>query len=210
MILLVVVATIGVLAYGAFLLDPRNRGDLLPYAMVIVAETILVAHALLSMWTILSSGHNPRDFAYHDAAAKLFPGLADGDDTPHLARRAGARGRVHHRLRRGHRHGPQDRRGGPRDTRQAPHLGARRRSVGRRARSRRRTRRLVRPPTELARREGRQHQPCAHARQGRLLRGVRRGLRAPSRIPAGDAPVLRRRRRSRSCRRRRRTATSTR
>jgi cellulose synthase (UDP-forming) len=84
MILLVIVATIGVLAYGAFLLDPRNRGDLLPYAMVIVAETILVAHALLSMWTILSSGHNPRNFAYHDAETKLFPGLADGDDTPYL------------------------------------------------------------------------------------------------------------------------------
>jgi cellulose synthase (UDP-forming) len=84
MILLVIVATIGVLAYAAFLLDPQNRGDLLPYAMVIVAETILVAHALLSMWTILSSGYNPRDFAYHDAGAKLFPGVADGDDTPHL------------------------------------------------------------------------------------------------------------------------------
>jgi len=84
MILLVVVATIGILAYGAFLLDPRNRGDLLPYSMVIVAETILVAHALLSMWTILSSGHNPRDFAYHDAETKLFPGLSEGDDTPHL------------------------------------------------------------------------------------------------------------------------------
>jgi cellulose synthase (UDP-forming) len=84
MILLVIVATIGVLAYGAFLLDPLNRGDLLPYAMVIVAETILVAHALLSMWTILSSGQNPRDFAYHDAETKLFPRLADGDDTLYL------------------------------------------------------------------------------------------------------------------------------
>ena len=84
MILLVIVATIGVLAYGAFLLDPRNRGDLLPYAMVIVAESILVLHALLSMWTILSSGYNPRDFAYHDAVGKLFPGAADGDETPHV------------------------------------------------------------------------------------------------------------------------------
>lgn len=84
MILLVIVATIGVLAYGGFLLDPRNRGDLLPYAMVIVAETILVVHALLSMWTILSSGYNPRSFAYHDAAAKLLPKLGAGDDTMHL------------------------------------------------------------------------------------------------------------------------------
>jgi len=80
----VVVATIGALAYAGFLFDPRNRGDLLPYAMVIVAETILLAQALLAMWTILSSGHNPRDFAYHDAAAKLLPHLPRGDDTPHL------------------------------------------------------------------------------------------------------------------------------
>jgi len=84
MILLVVVATIGVLAYGGFLLDPRNRGDLLPYAMVIAAETVLVVHALLSMWTILSSGNDPRDFAYHDAAAKLFAAPGEAGDTPHL------------------------------------------------------------------------------------------------------------------------------
>ena len=85
MILLVIVATIGILAYGAFLLDPRNRGDLLPYTMVIVAESILVLHALLAMWTILSSGYNPRDFAYYDAAGRLFAGGAD--DTLHVDRR---------------------------------------------------------------------------------------------------------------------------
>ena len=84
MILLVVVATIGVLAYAAFLLAPDSRGDLLPYLMVIVAESILVLHALLSMWTILSSGRNPRDYAAHDAAARLLPRLARGDDTVHL------------------------------------------------------------------------------------------------------------------------------
>ncbi|MDL5350804.1 glycosyltransferase [Microbacterium sp. zg-YB36] len=84
MILLVVVATIGVLAYAAFLLAPDSRGDLLPYLMVIVAESILVLHALLSMWTILSSGRNPRDYAAHDAAAHLMPRLARGDDTIHL------------------------------------------------------------------------------------------------------------------------------
>ncbi|MCR2825533.1 glycosyltransferase [Microbacterium sp. zg.Y909] len=84
MILLVVVATIGVLAYAAFLLAPDSRGDLLPYVSVIVAESILVLHALLSMWTILSSGRNPRDYAAHDAAARLLPRLARGDDTVHL------------------------------------------------------------------------------------------------------------------------------
>lgn len=80
MMLLVVVATIGVMAYAAFLLAPDSRGDLLPYVMVIVAESVLVLHALLSMWTILSSGRDPKDFAAHDAAARL----ARGDDTVHL------------------------------------------------------------------------------------------------------------------------------
>jgi cellulose synthase (UDP-forming) len=84
MILLVVVATIGILAYGAFLLDPANRGDFIPYTMVIVAESILVLHALLAMWTILSSGYNPRDFAYYDAAGKLFPGGTIDDTALHI------------------------------------------------------------------------------------------------------------------------------
>lgn len=84
MILIVVVATIGILAYSAFLLDPGNRGDLLPYAMVITAESILVLHALLSMWTILSGSYDPRDFAYHDAASALTPLVEAGDDTLHL------------------------------------------------------------------------------------------------------------------------------
>ncbi len=84
MILIVVVATIGILAYGAFLLDPRNRGDFIPYTMVIVAESILVLHALLAMWTILSSGYNPRDFAYYDAAGKLFRAETAGDGILHL------------------------------------------------------------------------------------------------------------------------------
>ncbi|GIG54876.1 hypothetical protein Dac01nite_16280 [Demequina activiva] len=67
MILLVLVSTVGILVYAAFLLNPANRGDLIPYAMVISAETVLVFHALLAMWTILSGGQDPRDFAYHRA-----------------------------------------------------------------------------------------------------------------------------------------------
>ncbi|WP_232711262.1 MULTISPECIES: glycosyltransferase [unclassified Microbacterium] len=71
MTLMVVVATIGILAYSFFLLSPEHRGDTIPYVMVIVAESILVFHALLSMWTILSGARDPRTFAYHDAAARL-------------------------------------------------------------------------------------------------------------------------------------------
>lgn len=83
-VLVSVIATIGVVAYMLFLLNPAGRGDLLPYAMVIVAESILVFQALLSMWTILASGYEPRDFAYHEAKRLLSPGASDGDDTLHL------------------------------------------------------------------------------------------------------------------------------
>ena len=49
MVLLVLVSTLGILLYGQFLLNPANRGDLLPYCMVIAAEAIVVIQALLSM-----------------------------------------------------------------------------------------------------------------------------------------------------------------
>ncbi|MDN4480782.1 glycosyltransferase family 2 protein [Demequina muriae] len=77
MILLVLVSTLGILVYTGFLLDPSNRGDLIPYIMVITAESILVFHALLAMWTILSGAQSSRDFAYHRARAAVF-GRAHG------------------------------------------------------------------------------------------------------------------------------------
>ena len=54
MILISLIATLGILLYAQFLLNPDNRGDFLPYALVIAAETVLITHALLSMWTILA------------------------------------------------------------------------------------------------------------------------------------------------------------
>jgi cellulose synthase (UDP-forming) len=88
MILLSLIATLGILFYAQFLLNPSNRGDLLPYSLVIVAEVILVTHALLSMWTILSGAKSPRDFAFHDAKRLLFAKKeikANGlTDQPHL------------------------------------------------------------------------------------------------------------------------------
>lgn len=71
LMMVVLLATLGVLAYTVFLLNPKNVGDFLPYALVITAETILVLQALLAMWTILSSGYNPRDFAFYDAQDRL-------------------------------------------------------------------------------------------------------------------------------------------
>lgn len=81
LLLLVAVGTLGILAYSAFLLDPDNRGDAIPYTMVIVAESILVVHALLAMWTILSSGHDPRDFGYHQARSGLLHDVEAGRET---------------------------------------------------------------------------------------------------------------------------------
>ena len=72
MILLTVIAALGVLLYASFLLNPANRGDWLPYSMVIVAETVLILQALLAMWTILSGATEPRDYAYYAARDALF------------------------------------------------------------------------------------------------------------------------------------------
>lgn len=46
MLVATLAATVGVIAYGWFLLNPENRGDLLPWAIVIFAEIVLVFHAV--------------------------------------------------------------------------------------------------------------------------------------------------------------------
>ncbi|WP_082763502.1 glycosyltransferase [Frondihabitans sp. PAMC 28766] len=88
MLLLVLVCTLGILLYGSFLLNPANRGDLIPYIMVIVAEAIVVIQALLSMWTILSGGSDPREFDFFQAQDLLYDEVEIGRlgvrDQPHL------------------------------------------------------------------------------------------------------------------------------
>ncbi|WP_062383713.1 glycosyltransferase family 2 protein [Demequina iriomotensis] len=79
--LLVVLATLGILVYSAFLLNPANRGDVIPWVLVIGAESVLVFHALLSMWTILAGAVDPRGYAYHQARAQLLGRSATGDAT---------------------------------------------------------------------------------------------------------------------------------
>jgi cellulose synthase (UDP-forming) len=76
LLLFVVVAAIGVLTYTAFLLNPANRGDWLPYSLVITAELVLVVQALVSMWTILCGGQDPRSFAFHHSQERLFDAAA--------------------------------------------------------------------------------------------------------------------------------------
>lgn len=84
LLLFVLLAAVGVLAYTSFLLTPANRGDWLPYGIVITAEMLLVVQSLVSMWTILSGGQDPRTFAFHHSQERLFDaptnirsGLAD-------------------------------------------------------------------------------------------------------------------------------------
>ena len=72
LIVITLIATLGILRYAAFLLAPGNRGSLLPYMLVLVAEMILIVHALLSGWTILAGTRGPRDFPYHEAKSDLF------------------------------------------------------------------------------------------------------------------------------------------
>ena len=71
-ILLTALAAVGIVLYSWFLLDPGNRGDLLPWSMVIVAETVLISQALVSMWTILAGAASPRDYPYHAARDALL------------------------------------------------------------------------------------------------------------------------------------------
>jgi len=75
LIVLTVLAATGVLIYAKFLLDPSHRGDLLPWLMVIAAEGVLVLHALLAMWTVLSAARDPRGYHYWVTKDALYDRL---------------------------------------------------------------------------------------------------------------------------------------
>ena len=72
LIVITLIATLGILRYATFILAPGNRGSLLPYLLVVVAELILIVHALLSGWTILTGTKGPRDFPYYEAKTAMF------------------------------------------------------------------------------------------------------------------------------------------
>ena len=217
-ILIALVATLGILLYAQFLLNPANRGDWLPYVLVIVAESVLVAHALLAMWTVLSSGHDPRGFAFHHAQDRAYD-IGESSATARSRTRAvadvpagaaGHRRRLHHRptARTSTRSGaPSPRRSRCRASTTpgcSTTAGPTRSATSPPSWAARYVRRLIEQ-----RRQGRQHQPRAVDHQGRLLRHLRRRLRAAAGFPARDRAVLRRPTTSRSCRRRRPTATCT-
>lgn len=66
------VATVGIIAYTVFLFNPANRGDILPYGLVIIAETILIFHALMAMWIILSGARGTRPSYFHAVQQAMF------------------------------------------------------------------------------------------------------------------------------------------
>lgn len=72
LMMLVLIAVLGTLLYVRFLFSPENRGDIVPYTLVILAETFLLSQALLSLWAILASGYDPRNFEFHTAQNNLF------------------------------------------------------------------------------------------------------------------------------------------
>jgi cellulose synthase (UDP-forming) len=86
--MLVLVATIGVLLYTTFLFDFSNRGNWIPYLLVLTAESVIILQALISLWTILSSGHNPRGYRFHNAQTRLYgpqhKNIAPGTDLTKL------------------------------------------------------------------------------------------------------------------------------
>src|SRR5688572_32161202 len=63
LVVLVLIALAGVVAYAAFLFNPENRGDPLPYALVVTAEVILITQALDRKSTRLNSSHSQISYA---------------------------------------------------------------------------------------------------------------------------------------------------
>lgn len=80
--MLVMLATLGVLLYASFLFRPSNIGDLVPWAIVILCESIMMFQVLISLWTQLSSANDPRGFAFHNAQRDLFRPTALGARRP--------------------------------------------------------------------------------------------------------------------------------
>lgn len=72
LVMLVVAAAIGVIAYAVFLTNPANAGDPLLYIAVLICEGFLITQALLTMWTALSAPFDPREYTYHEAGRQLF------------------------------------------------------------------------------------------------------------------------------------------
>jgi cellulose synthase (UDP-forming) len=70
--LLLLIGAVGAGYYLTYLLNPANRGDLIPYLLVLLAESTIIFQAFMAYWTILAGSYNPKDFQYVAARQKLF------------------------------------------------------------------------------------------------------------------------------------------
>ena len=168
--------------------------------MVLAAESVIIFQVLLALWTILSSGHNPRGYRFHNAQTRLYGPdhkrsrpvptsrncrfyLRDrevvvdvyittyGEELDTIRRTVSAAVAMDGR------HNTYILDDGKSDEVRA--LAA---AIGGRATS----------PRGQHRRQGRQHQPRAVGDQGRVLRHPGRRLRAQGGFPVPDGAVLRR------------------
>lgn len=72
LLLVAVFASIGVLAYAGFLLNPSFRGDLIPWLIVISCELILIFQASMALWTMLSGYGRQPNYRFQTAQAELY------------------------------------------------------------------------------------------------------------------------------------------
>lgn len=72
-VLLIGFSLVGAYLYGKFLLDPANAGDILPYTLAVLAESFILFQAIVTVWTIVVGGYNPRNFDYHRVQSTLLP-----------------------------------------------------------------------------------------------------------------------------------------
>jgi cellulose synthase (UDP-forming) len=72
--LLVALSLVGAYLYARFLFNPANAGDLLPYVLAIAAESFIMFHVLVSVWTIIVGGYNPRNYDYYRVQQEMLPG----------------------------------------------------------------------------------------------------------------------------------------
>jgi len=72
LMLLVLMAAIGALVYASFLFNPANKGDIVPYILVIVAESFIIFQALVALWTMLASTYDPRSYKFHAVQDHIF------------------------------------------------------------------------------------------------------------------------------------------
>ncbi|MBW3568887.1 glycosyltransferase [Candidatus Parcubacteria bacterium] len=81
--LLILLSVIVAVFYIALLLNPRFRGDWLPFLIVILAEIYIISQALTASWTVLSGNHDPHDKAYYKTQQRLFSQSAHQLIEPH-------------------------------------------------------------------------------------------------------------------------------